>query len=163
MITCYIGLGGNIENELGTPKQHIAAAVAAFERSAHFANVRRSSLYTSAAYGVTDQPDFFNAVLAADTDLSPLDLLDFCQSLEQTAGRVRLRRWGERSLDVDVLLYGEMQMDTERLIVPHRELMLRNFVLIPLIELAPDLQVGTQRLADLPAAKDWQGIEILPN
>ncbi len=160
MTTCYIGLGGNISNELGTPTEHIHHAVSAFEHSADFANVKVSSLYTSKAYGVTDQPDFVNTVLMADTRLSPLALLDFCQSLEMNAGRVRLRRWGERSLDVDVLLYGDAVIDSERLIIPHKELMLRNFVLIPLLELTPELMVQGQRLAQLPAAQDWQGLEL---
>ena len=96
----------------------------------------------------------------AKTRLSPLALLDFCQSLETGAGRVRLRHWGERSLDVDVLLYGDAMIDNERLIVPHKELMLRNFVLIPLLELTPDLMVQGQALAQLPDAQDWQGLEL---
>ena len=74
MITCYIGLGGNIANALGTPKQHIANAIVAFYASPHFANVTASSLYQSKAFGVTDQPDFFNAVVKVDTDLAPLAL-----------------------------------------------------------------------------------------
>lgn len=156
---CYIGLGGNISNELGTPSDHIANAVKAFEQHAAFDGVRVSSLYHSKAYGVTDQPDFVNAVLLAHTTLSPIELLDFCQSLEQDAGRVRLRRWGERSLDVDVLLYGDQRIENERLTVPHRELTLRNFVLIPLLELTPDLVVDGQDLAQLPAASDWTSIE----
>ena len=90
MITCYIGLGGNIANALGTPRQHIANAIAAFYASPHFANVTASSLYQSKAFGVTDQPDFFNAVVKVDTDLAPLALLDFCQSLESAAKRTRL-------------------------------------------------------------------------
>ena len=160
-ITCFIGLGGNISNELGSPVDHIRHAVQAFENAEDFSNVIVSSLYRSAAYGVTDQPDFYNAVLMAQTTLEPLALLDFCQSLEQGAGRVRLRHWGERSLDVDVLLYGDQHIDTERLTVPHRELYLRNFVLIPLLEIAPSTQINGAPLADLPAAKDMAGIEIL--
>ncbi len=160
MTTCYIGLGGNISNALGTPTEHIGNAITAFVDSDDFDDVKVSSLYTSKAYGVTDQPDFVNAVLMAKTRLSPLALLDFCQSLETGAGRVRLRHWGERSLDVDVLLYGDAMIDNERLIVPHKELMLRNFVLIPLLELTPDLMVQGQALAQLPAAQDWQGLEL---
>lgn len=160
MITCYIGLGGNIANALGTPRQHIANAIQAFKDSPNFHNVQISSLYRSKAFGVTDQPDFINAVLQADTDLSPLDLLDFCQSLEQTAKRQRLRHWGERSLDVDVLLYGEETIDNARLTIPHKGLVERNFVLIPMLELDNTLTVNGRKLVDLKESHNWQGIEL---
>ncbi len=160
MITCYIGLGGNIANALGTPEQHIANAVDAFCNSPEFTQVQVSSLYRSKAFGVTDQPDFANAVLKTDTRLSALELLDFCQSLETTAKRERLRHWGERSLDVDVLLYGDENIANERLTVPHTGLFERNFVLIPLLELDNELTVNGQRLADLPAANNWQGLAL---
>ena len=160
MITCYIGLGGNIANSLGTPEQHIANAVDAFGNSPEFTQVQVSSLYRSKAFGVTDQPDFANAVLKADTRLSALELLDFCQSLETTAKRERLRHWGERSLDVDVLLYGDENIANERLTVPHVGLFERNFVLIPLVELDNELTVNGQRLADLPEANNWQGLAL---
>ncbi|MFW2177868.1 MULTISPECIES: 2-amino-4-hydroxy-6-hydroxymethyldihydropteridine diphosphokinase [unclassified Moraxella] len=162
LITCYIGLGGNIANELGTPAEHITHAIEAFRSSDDFANVQVSSLYRSKAFGVTDQPDFINAVLKADTSLAPLALLDFCQSLETTAKRERLRHWGERSLDVDVLLYGDATIQNERLTVPHAGLFERNFVIIPMLELSKDLVVNGQRLADLPIANNWQGLEIAP-
>lgn len=161
MITCYIGLGGNIANALGTPKQHIANAIVAFYASPHFANVTASSLYQSKAFGVTDQPDFFNAVVKVDTDLAPLALLDFCQGLESDAKRTRLRHWGERSLDVDVLLYGDDTINNARLTVPHEGLFARNFVLIPMLELDPTLMVNGQKLADLPTSQQWQGLEKL--
>lgn len=104
---------------------------------------------------MTDQPDFVNAVLSAKTTLSPVALLDFCQSLEQSAGRVRLRHWGERSLDVDILLYGDVCIDSERLTMPHKGLFERNFVLIPLLELNPDVMVNAQKLSNLPQSQDY--------
>lgn len=155
---CYIGLGGNLQNELGTPKEHICRAIQTFEKSPHFSDIQMSSLYLSKPYGVTDQPDFVNAVLKADTDLSPIELLDFCQSLEAQAKRVRLRHWGERSLDVDILLYGDQVIESERLTVPHKELTQRNFVVIPLLEIDNQLIVNGQKLKDLAAAKDWSGL-----
>lgn len=155
----YIGLGGNIANEHGTPKEHLKNAVTAFQENAHFDKVQVSSFYASKAYGVTDQPDFVNAVLTAQTDLSPIELLDFCQSLENTAGRVRLRHWGERCLDVDILLYGDEVIHHERLIVPHKELTLRNFVVIPMLELDNDLAINGKKLKELVVANDWQGLE----
>lgn len=163
MKKCYIGLGGNIANELGTPAEHIAQAVQAFKTSPHFSNVQVSSLYQSKAFGVTDQPDFINALLGADTDLAPLELLNFCQSLETNAKRERLRHWGERSLDVDILLYGDETIENERLSVPHAGLFERNFVLIPLIELDKNLTVNGQKLTDLAISQNWQGIELYKN
>ena len=163
MKKCYIGLGGNIANELGTPAEHIAQAVQAFKTSPHFSNVQVSSLYQSKAFGVTDQPDFINALLGADTDLAPLELLNFCQSLETNAKRERLRHWGERSLDVDILLYGDEVIQNERLSVPHAGLFERNFVLIPLIELDKNLTVNGQKLTDLAISQNWQGIELYKN
>lgn len=160
---CYIGLGSNLANELGTPTDHIANAIQAFKISPHFFGVQVSSLYRSKAFGVTDQPDFINAVLSADTDLLPLELLDFCQRLEQDAKRERLRHWGERSLDVDILLYGDRTIEHARLKVPHSGLFERNFVLIPLVELNRDLTVNQQKLAALPLANHWDGLAILSN
>ncbi|OOR83833.1 2-amino-4-hydroxy-6-hydroxymethyldihydropteridine diphosphokinase [Moraxella canis] len=160
MISCYIGLGANISNALGTPIEHIERAVAAFKASSAFYEVRTSSLYRSAAFGVTDQPDFYNAVLSAKTTLLPIALLDFCQSLESDAGRIRKRHWGERSLDVDVLLYGDEMINTDRLTVPHPGLFERNFVLVPLLELE-DVHIQGTPISQSPVAHDMTGLELL--
>ncbi len=158
---CYLGLGGNISNELGTPIQHLLHAVATLQKSPEIFNVKMSSIYRSKAFGVTDQPDFYNAVVSLKTTLDPLALLDICQQLEQSAGRVRLRHWGERSLDVDVLLYGDKNIQDERLTIPHVGLLERNFVVIPLLELNPDLLVNGQKLQALTVANDWEGLKVL--
>lgn len=160
-IKTYVGLGGNISNELGTPIEHIFQAVAKLQKNPNIANFKLSSIYRSKAFGVTDQPDFYNAVVALNTTLAPLELLDICQDLEQSAGRVRLRHWGERSLDVDVLLYGDEVIQNERLTVPHAGLFERNFVVIPLLELDKDLVVNGKKLMDLPIADNWDGLEVL--
>ena len=102
-VQIYLGLGGNIANELGDPTSHILAVRDTLIRDERFCDVALSSLYLSKPFGVTDQPDFINAVLSAKTSLDAMSLLDYCQELERGAGRVRCRRWGERSLDVDVL------------------------------------------------------------
>lgn len=128
-----IALGGNIANALGAPHDHIARAMRAF--GARFDNVMTSGVYLSKPVGVIDQPDFYNAVLLCDSDLSPLDLLDFCQDLEQKAGRVRLRHWGERSLDVDIAYIDGVSMDAPRLTLPHPHYRAREFVLLPLYDL----------------------------
>lgn len=160
-VQIYLGLGGNITNELGDPSSHIMAVYGTLQADEHFCEVKLSSLYTSKPFGVTDQPDFINAVLSAKTALAPLELLDVCQALESRAGRVRLRHWGERSLDVDILLYGDETIDSERLIVPHKGLFERNFVVIPLLELDANLCVGEQRLADVAVANDHAGLKRL--
>lgn len=160
-VQIYLGLGGNIANELGDPTSHILAVRDALIRDERFGEVVLSSLYASKPFGVTDQPDFVNAVLSAKTVLDPMALLDFCQSLEQGAGRVRLRRWGERSLDVDILLYGDKVIDDERLTVPHKGIFERNFVLVPLLALNPQLSINGQAIAELPLAHDMTGLRRL--
>ncbi|GAA0323260.1 2-amino-4-hydroxy-6-hydroxymethyldihydropteridine diphosphokinase [Psychrobacter aestuarii] len=160
-VTAYIGLGSNLSNALGTPTEHIQRAVVAFAAHPHIRAVVASSLYQSVPMGPQDQPDFINAALRLETTLSPLTLLDYCQLLEQQAARVRERRWGERSLDVDILLYAEQQIDEPRLTVPHCGLHERNFVLLPLTELGAQALIDGKPLADHPLANDWQGIKRL--
>ena len=161
-VCCYLGLGGNLTNELGTPEQHIRQAVASLSEHAQINQVRLSSLYASKPMGPQDQPDFINAVVEIETTLAPLDLLDLCQQLEQNAQRIRRRRWGERSLDVDVLLYGNEQIVLPTLTVPHVGMRERNFVLIPLLELNPDLIIQDMPINELPASQDWSGLKRLP-
>ncbi len=158
---CYLSLGSNLSNELGTPKQHVINAIKALQSHNNIDQLQASSLYLSKAYGVTDQPDFINAVLRCKTSLAPEALLDLCQSLEQQAKRQRLRHWGERSLDVDILLYGDQQITTERLIIPHAEISKRNFVLVPLAEIAPTLSILGVPITDMPLSDDWEGLELL--
>ncbi len=155
---CYLGLGSNLSNEIGTPSQHIEQAIDRLAAHADIRHVRASSLYASQPMGPQDQPDFVNAVVELDTVLTPDALLDLCQCLEQQAMRVRLRHWGERSLDVDVLLYGATLIDTPRLTVPHAGILERNFVLIPLAELNPELCLFEQRIIDIPMSHDWTGL-----
>ena len=158
---CYLGLGGNLTNELGAPIDHINKAFAAIKAYPDIIHARLSSLYASKPMGPQDQPDFINAVVEIDTTLTPLLLLAFCQQLEQQANRVRLRRWGERSLDVDVLLIDDEKIDLPTLTVPHLGLFERNFVLVPLAELNPKLTIQGQPIQALSASKDWSGLTLL--
>lgn len=135
MTLCYLGLGSNLDE----PAQQVRQAIAQLAALPACRLIAASGLYASAPIGPQDQPDFINAVVAIETELAPLALLDVAQALEQQAGRKRLRHWGERTLDVDVLLYGEGRIDLPRLKVPHPEMTQRAFVLRPLAELAPDL------------------------
>ena len=160
-ITCYLGLGSNIANELGSPVVHVQQAIEGLRQHDDIRNVRVSSFYASAPMGPQDQPDFINAVVGIETSLAPLALLDVCQALEQSAKRARLRHWGERSLDVDILLYGQAKIAEPRLTVPHAGLGERNFVLIPLQQLAPDIVIAGQPINSYPQASDWTGLKIL--
>ena len=159
--TCYLGLGGNLSNELGTPSEHIAKAIASLSAHPQIEQVRASSLYASKPMGPQDQPDFINAVVELQTSLSAQQLLEVCQHLEQQAQRVRLRRGGERSLDVDVLLYGDESVSTRTLTVPHPGIKLRNFVLIPLAELNAKLVIQGELITDLAPTHDWTGLTRL--
>lgn len=132
MVTVYVALGSNLENPLEQLKQ----AVRSLQK---FANFAVSPFYGSKPLGPQDQPDYVNAVAKFDTDLSPIELLDHLQSIENQQGRVRLRRWGERTLDLDILLYGNEQIQSERLTVPHYDMHNREFVIVPLYDLSPDL------------------------
>ncbi|KGE02708.1 2-amino-4-hydroxy-6-hydroxymethyldihydropteridine diphosphokinase [Pseudohaliea rubra] len=131
MQRCYIGLGAN----LGDPPGQLRGAIRALRALADCRLGPLSPLYRSSPLGPQDQPDFFNAVAALDSTLPPLDLLDALQRIEAQAGRVRGRRWGPRTLDLDLLLYGNRAMDTPRLTVPHPGLYERAFVLWPLADL----------------------------
>ena len=137
-VRCYIGLGANLAN----PVQQLEQAIAALGQVPHSRLVAVSSLYGSKPMGPQDQPDYVNAVAALDTTLLPEQLLDALQSIEQSQGRQRkAERWGPRTLDLDILLYGEQIINTERLTVPHYGLKLREFVLYPLAEIAAELRL----------------------
>lgn len=140
-VICYIGLGSN----LAQPRRQIEAALAALGKLASSQLLQASCLYSSAPVGPQDQPDYINAVAAIDTNLAPLDLLDALQALETAAGRKRLRRWGERTLDLDILLYGDVCIDSPRLTIPHPQLANRAFVLLPLVDIAPALSLPNGR------------------
>ena len=140
-VKTYIGLGSN----LGDSRQILAHAV---QQLKQLGAVQVSKLYQSPPMGPQDQPHYFNAVAQLVTDLEPLALLDELQKIEQESGRVRLRRWGERTLDLDLILYGEERIQNDRLTVPHVGMMERDFVLVPLLDLDASLQVNGQQIKD---------------
>lgn len=134
----YVGVGGNI----GEPMTTVRSALAALDGLPETRLASVSRLYRSAPMGPAGQPDFINAVAAIHTTLAPLALLSSLQSVERRYGRVRNRvRWGPRTLDLDLLLYGNARITEEVLTVPHPGLHERPFVLYPLHEIAPDLEV----------------------
>ncbi|MBF8224219.1 MULTISPECIES: 2-amino-4-hydroxy-6-hydroxymethyldihydropteridine diphosphokinase [Halomonadaceae] len=137
----YIGLGSNQQH----PREQVIQALDALDRLPLTRLAGASRLYASAPVGPQDQPDFVNAVAELATRLSPLALLDQLQALEQRHGRRRLRHWGPRTLDLDLLLYDEAVIESPRLRVPHPEMAHRGFVLLPLAELAPTLRLPDGR------------------
>ncbi|HEY9104100.1 2-amino-4-hydroxy-6-hydroxymethyldihydropteridine diphosphokinase [Chitinimonas sp.] len=155
-VRAFIGLGAN----LGDAQATVRAAMAALGELPQTRLVATSSLYRSAPVGYLDQPDFINAVAAIDTELAPHALLDGLLGIEQVHGRQRSFRNAPRTLDMDLLLYGERQLHDERLTVPHPRMLERGFVLLPLAEIAAGLQLPDGRaLATLTAGCDQTGLQ----
>ena len=141
MVKAYIGLGSNLDK----PREHVSRALLELRDIPHTRLSLHSSLYASSPLGPADQPDYINAVAELETALEPHDLLDQLQALENTHQRVRLQHWGPRTLDLDLLLYGDSIIDTERLQVPHPWMHERDFVLMPLAEIAAELSLPDGR------------------
>ncbi|MEX2963716.1 2-amino-4-hydroxy-6-hydroxymethyldihydropteridine diphosphokinase [Microbulbifer sp. TYP-18] len=131
----FIGLGSN----LAAPAQQLRSALKALRKLPQVRLVRCSGFYRSAPVGPAGQADYINAVAELNTDLPPLGLLDQLQAIETAQGRERSLRWGARTLDLDILLFGQQRIDLPRLQVPHPRMAERNFVLQPLVELDPQL------------------------
>ena len=134
MSEAYVALGSNLgdrEENLRNALAHLSA------NDVHVVKV--SNFIETEPYGVTDQPGFVNAVCQVETELEPLKLLRLLLSIEQEMGRVRLRRWGERNIDLDLLLYGDACVVSEELTLPHPDMQNRDFVLLPLAEIAPEV------------------------
>ncbi|MCH9745713.1 MAG: 2-amino-4-hydroxy-6-hydroxymethyldihydropteridine diphosphokinase [Proteobacteria bacterium] len=133
----YIGLGSNLNN----PRQQIKTAVMALHTAKDIEVVNLSSLYQSPPVDNSKQPDYINAIAQVNTHLTPLELLYVCQNIETQQHRVREKKWGARTIDLDIITYGVQVVASKQLVIPHPEMMNRAFVLIPLAELEPDLKV----------------------
>lgn len=159
-VRALIGQGGNV----GDVRATLDAATAAIHALPGIAVVARSRFYRTPPWGNTQQPDFVNAAIAVDTDLPAIELLDALLSVESAFGRVRNgERWGPRTLDLDLLAYGDEVFHTERLVIPHPRIPERAFVLLPLADVAADMVLpGQGRVADLLAAVGWDGCVPLP-
>jgi len=158
MNTAYVALGAN----LGDPAATVRAAFGALANLPESRVVHGSSLYRTAPVGITEQPEFINAVAQLETTLAPEALLDALFDIELRFGRIRADKNGPRTLDLDLLLYNDQFLELPRLTLPHPRLHLRAFVLHPLAEIAPDLLIpGRGSIAAwLPAVAN-QGIEKL--
>ena len=147
MHLAYIGFGSNIGDRL----VHIQNAIQTLSKTEGITLQKISSLYKTDPVGYEAQAQFLNGVAAIQTSLSPLSLLHTLKDIETAIGRQHRIRWGPREIDLDILIYGDLCLRTEKLILPHPEMHLRSFVLVPLAEIAPDLvhpvfQVSIQTL-----------------
>ncbi|WP_313376767.1 2-amino-4-hydroxy-6-hydroxymethyldihydropteridine diphosphokinase [Pantoea sp. CTOTU50773] len=158
MIRVYLALGSN----LADPLHQVDAALAAIDAIPHTSRVVTSSLYRTPPYGPPDQPDYLNAVVALDTTLEAEALLDHTQRIELEHGRVRkAERWGPRTLDIDIMLFGQQTIHTPRLTVPHYYMHNRAFMLVPLLEIAPGLRLPNgQPLTGILATLDRSTIRL---
>ena len=165
-----IGLGANLGASLDDCRATLEAALATLDRSPGVRLLRRSRWFRSAPIG-PPQPDYVNGCALLEVELEPEQLLDRLLAVEQRFGRVRAERWGPRSLDLDLLLIGDRQLDTPRLQLPHPRMRERAFVLVPLAEIAPDwtmppdgrcvAELAAGRSARLSDTDDPEALEAL--
>ena len=157
--TAYIGLGSNLQQ----PQQQVERALVALAQIPGTRVSGQSRWYRSAAVGPGEQPDYINGAARLETELEAHQLLDQLQAIENAQGRVRIERWGSRTLDLDLLLYGEQTIASDRLQVPHPYLPERNFVLYPLADIDADICLPDGRsLASLLAQSNTDGLTPLP-
>ncbi|WNJ78781.1 2-amino-4-hydroxy-6-hydroxymethyldihydropteridine diphosphokinase [Cedecea neteri] len=156
MTLAYIALGSN----QASPLEQVSSALDALATIPQSRMVATSSFYRTPPLGPQDQPDYLNAAVVLDTDLSAEALLDHTQRIELEHGRVRkAERWGPRTLDLDLMLFGDEVMHTERLTVPHYDMKNRAFMLVPLLEIAPECRFPDgQSVAAILASLSQEGI-----
>ena len=152
-----MGLGSN----MGDRFTFMCMAVEYLRNTGLFTDIRLSSLYETAPVGYMDQPPFLNAAFRARTEMPPLELLDVCRRVEHHLDRVRVIRWGPRTIDADILLYDFEEIDLPDLTVPHPRMFERNFVLIPLMEVCSEEVSSRYRLPQRSAGLADQGIKRL--
>jgi len=135
MARVVLALGAN----MGEPARQIAQAIDAIASHPQISLLKQSTLIVSEPWGKTDQNQFHNAAVLIETSQPPLELLDFCLAAEAEIGRVRIEKWGPRMIDIDIIAYDDLVMETERLTLPHPYAHERSFVLEPVREIAPDV------------------------
>lgn len=135
MPTAWLSLGANI----GDPAAQLAEAIRRLDAHAHIRVTKQSAVILTKAWGKTDQPDFANMAAEIETDLEPIDLLHVALDIERDMGRVRHEVWGPRVIDIDIIAYERIEMQTGRLTLPHPHAHARDFVLVPLREIAPEM------------------------
>ena len=137
MNLCYLSLGSNQRN----PERQLRNAIKALRALPHTSVRKISHFYWNKAWGLHSQQDFCNAAIELSTTLPPLVLLSLCNKIEKAQGRIRTKRWGPRTLDIDIILYGNRSINTKKLTIPHPYMQSRDFVLGPLLEINPNIQL----------------------
>ncbi|MDR3793218.1 MAG: 2-amino-4-hydroxy-6-hydroxymethyldihydropteridine diphosphokinase [Terracidiphilus sp.] len=157
MTIAYIGMGGNLESEAGKPEATLAAALERLRKLGRV--VARSRLYSTAPVGYADQPRFVNAVVGLEVKLGPRALLEKLMQIELEFGRERMEgfRNGPRTLDLDILLYGDFVLEESELVIPHPRLRERGFVLAPLAEIAPEFREPRSGRTIAQLLNEWRG------
>ena len=160
MAEALVALGGNV----GDVRDTLDRAIAAFCDGEEVCLLARSSDYRTPPWGVANQPSFINLCIAVETGLTPHALLARAQAVERALGRERSkeRRWGPRPIDIDLLAYDDLALDSPDLTLPHPRLFERAFVLVPLAEIAAERMIGGIKVSDALARIDRTGIELLP-
>jgi 2-amino-4-hydroxy-6-hydroxymethyldihydropteridine diphosphokinase len=160
MSPAWLALGGNV----GDSRALLDRAVSMLCDGTHLRLIARSSDYETPPWGVTEQAPFVNLCIAVETALAPRGLLARAHEVERALGRDRAneQRWGPRTADIDIIAYDNLTIQEHDLILPHPRLFERAFVLVPLAEIAPDMRVAGERIADAAAKIDRRGIVRLP-
>lgn len=154
MTVAVLGLGGNI----GDPRKAMAKAIAALATNASIDVTAVSALYSTPPWGKTDQPPFLNAAARIETRLTPRGLLETLLSVERLLGRERGERWGPRTIDIDILLFGRQTVDEPGLRVPHPRLAERAFALAPLVDVLPDAAFAGRSATEWLSLSDRSGV-----
>ena len=142
----WLSLGANI----GDPPAQLAEAISRIDAHKQITVTARSTMIITKAWGKTDQPDFANMAIAVETDFRPLELLEVLLAIELEMGRQRIEVWGPRVIDIDIIAYDRVEMQTDRLTLPHPHAHSRDFVLVPLAEIAPDIAEWVIATASAP-------------
>lgn len=144
MTRCYIGLGSNLRQ----PERQLRQCIIKLRKLPRSVILSTSNIYRSQPCGIRAQPPYLNMVIALKTSLSPHELLRYCQLIENKHQRLRKIRWGARTLDIDLLLYGMQAIQSKNLTIPHPEMLKRDFVLVPLVEIAPEARIPSGELVE---------------
>lgn len=159
LATAYLALGSNLGDRLG----QMRVALELLEADYGVRILRSSAVYQNRAIGMENAEDFLNAVVAVETELAPEALLDACLAVETKLGRVRSGVWAPRTIDLDVLAYGDRVIETHRLQLPHPRIAERDFVAQPLLEVAPDLVVFDRPIKEIVSALPSINLELWPD